>query len=414
MTNKVLRHGLLLVLIVLLTSLPIIVHAESKEIIATGSYIMADGESLKLAQEQALMDAKRHAVEQAGVYLESYTKTVNMQLQSDEIMMLAAGLIQVTATQVDKAFVKEGIQFTVKIKAIVAADQIEELRSQLRSKTMESPNAEETRLKKLAREYEALLADYDKQQQEIDLLKEQLKKTSNEQNQKEIIEKIGRSEQILEAAIWINNGDQLKLAGKSKEAMEAYSKALSFNPENAQAYNRRGGIFLENGQYDQAINDFTFAITWYPRMTEAYLNRSKANLLKGDKLKADADRAVAYRIDPVPDVQIVQPGSDVSPEEASFSGKWMGVWGNKERTECIVVFESIDSSGANVIFVDTKQQSEGNNVLQRIRTSIFQNEVVFLTTRSRMIKLKMTADGTLAGSLSAGNQVFYARFTKVK
>ena len=49
--------------------------AETKEIISEGTYNMGDGETPTVAESRALLQAKRTAVEEAGTYVESYSKT---------------------------------------------------------------------------------------------------------------------------------------------------------------------------------------------------------------------------------------------------------------------------------------------------------------------------------------------------
>jgi hypothetical protein len=52
--------------------------AETKEIISEGTYNMGDGETPSVAESRALLKAKQIAVEQAGTYVESYSKVKNI------------------------------------------------------------------------------------------------------------------------------------------------------------------------------------------------------------------------------------------------------------------------------------------------------------------------------------------------
>lgn len=71
---------LLAVITALLLLLPSFSLAETKEIVAEGTYNMGDGETPTVAESRALLQAKRTAVEEAGTYVESYSKTRNFQL----------------------------------------------------------------------------------------------------------------------------------------------------------------------------------------------------------------------------------------------------------------------------------------------------------------------------------------------
>jgi|SRR3989344_578491 len=78
---------------ILLLFLPSLGFAETKEIISEGTYNMGDGETPSVAESRALLQAKRTALEQAGTYVESYSKVKNFQLTEDEIKVITSGLI---------------------------------------------------------------------------------------------------------------------------------------------------------------------------------------------------------------------------------------------------------------------------------------------------------------------------------
>ncbi|MBI3585365.1 MAG: hypothetical protein HY096_15620 [Nitrospinae bacterium] len=83
------------VIIAIFLFFPSISLAETKEIISEGTYNMGDGETPSVAESRALLQAKRIALEQAGTYVESYTKVENLQLTKDEIQVLASGIMEV-------------------------------------------------------------------------------------------------------------------------------------------------------------------------------------------------------------------------------------------------------------------------------------------------------------------------------
>ncbi len=64
------------ILVVLLLFSQSSAFAETKEIISEGTYNMGDGETPTVAESRALLQAKRTAVEEAGTYVESYSKFV--------------------------------------------------------------------------------------------------------------------------------------------------------------------------------------------------------------------------------------------------------------------------------------------------------------------------------------------------
>ena len=53
---------------------------QTKEIVSEGTYNMGDGETPSVAESRALLKAKQIALEQAGTYVESYSKIKNITL----------------------------------------------------------------------------------------------------------------------------------------------------------------------------------------------------------------------------------------------------------------------------------------------------------------------------------------------
>lgn len=88
----------------------------------------ADG-TLIVAEERALLNAKRNAIEQAGTYIESYSKVENFKLTHDEIHVIAAGLMQVSIIDKKRIILENGFRIWVKIKAKVSTGKTEEFGS---------------------------------------------------------------------------------------------------------------------------------------------------------------------------------------------------------------------------------------------------------------------------------------------
>ena len=55
---------------------------------------------------------------------------------------------------------------------------------------------------------------------------------------------------------WVTLKDQ----GKLNEAIEAYTKALSIKPNNAEAHNNMGVTLKDQGKLDEAIKAYTKAL----------------------------------------------------------------------------------------------------------------------------------------------------------
>ena len=65
------------------------------------------------------------------------------------------------------------------------------------------------------------------------------------------------------------------------------------NEEQAIAAYNRGISYIEKGEFDKAIADYTEAIRLNPKNAKAYYNRGTSYAKKGEQDKADADFAKA-------------------------------------------------------------------------------------------------------------------------
>jgi len=95
------------------------VFAQSVEIIAEGTYQMGDNDTPSVAEDRALLKAKRNAVEQAGTYIASYTSVKNFQVTDDNLIALSAGAIKVSILDSKRTQIGNGMEIKVKIKAFV-------------------------------------------------------------------------------------------------------------------------------------------------------------------------------------------------------------------------------------------------------------------------------------------------------
>lgn len=144
---------------------PLVAHAETKILTAEATYIMGDGETPSFAEAMALQKAKQVALEQAGTYVESYTKIQNLDLTTEEIQTVAGGVLQVEVLDKKRSLVGDGLQHFVKIKAPVTTDKMQELATRIKGKNV-------------AEEHEKLHQDYARLSNELETWKQLVTKTS--------------------------------------------------------------------------------------------------------------------------------------------------------------------------------------------------------------------------------------------
>ncbi|MGE9841302.1 hypothetical protein ACQQ91_05030 [Selenomonas bovis] len=147
------------VLASLLLALPAWALAAPQVIRAEGTYAMGDNDSPKIARDAARQEALRAAVEKAGVYVESYSKTKNMQLTEDEVRTISGAVLKVINEDAVPELAGGTLQYTVHLTAEVDPDAID-LQAMLANKAeLEKLQAERDALKK---QNEELLAAYEK------------------------------------------------------------------------------------------------------------------------------------------------------------------------------------------------------------------------------------------------------------
>ncbi len=86
--------------------------------------------------------------------------------------------------------------------------------------------------------------------------------------------------------------------GDYKEALTDYSKYIEKNPGDAKAYNYRGLAYIEMKEYKKSIPDFTKAVQIDAKFVVAYNNRAEANYKLEEYGKAEQDFSKSIQIEP--------------------------------------------------------------------------------------------------------------------
>ena len=99
---------------------------------------------------------------------------------------------------------------------------------------------------------------------------------------------------------WVfQQGNFLLTLEQTDKAIEAYSHAITLNPNNAATYTNRGVAYTNKGEFDKAIVDYTKAIKLNPDFTQAYYNRGVAYYEEGeyDPAIKDLGKAIELKSD---------------------------------------------------------------------------------------------------------------------
>jgi len=106
--------------------------------------------------------------------------------------------------------------------------------------------------------------------------------------------------------------------GKLDEALKDYTDAITLAPDFAYHHDNRGNIYFENQQYQKAIADYSEAIKLDPKSANFHTDRAKAYRAVAQPDLASEDEAVAERLSS--DTSISQDATDPSNHSAISSG----------------------------------------------------------------------------------------------
>ena len=267
-----------------------VTFAKAELIEAKGSYVMdlKVDETFATGTARAREEAKRAAAEKAGVYVQSYSKTINLELEYDEIQTVAAQILKVQDEKISQQVLQDNLlEITVTIKAVVDGTDTETLKKLMTDKQNLTESTE--RYKKLQEEYDAL-------KKQMEDLKKQYA-NSNDSQKAQIKNSIAKNGEYFNALLELEQGNNFYFRKDYKNAISAYSRALQINPNFAEAYNNRGNAYVQLKNYQQAMQDlqnavrlnnvdarnynaaiteYTQAINLNPNLFSAYFNRSLA------------------------------------------------------------------------------------------------------------------------------------------
>jgi lipoprotein NlpI len=93
-------------------------------------------------------------------------------------------------------------------------------------------------------------------------------------------------------------GNAYQQKGDTDNAIADYSQAISNDPKLSEPYNNRGKIYADKRDYDNAIADFSLAISTGQKNVLAYFNRGIAYCNKRDYARAIDDLSIAISMNP--------------------------------------------------------------------------------------------------------------------
>lgn len=268
-----------------------VASANERLIEASGSYIMDSrlDETPASATARAREEAKRAAAEKAGVYLESYSKTINLELAVDEVKTVAARLLKIQEESNSVTVVENSLlKFTVNIKAVV---------DELNEADLKAMMSDKQALEDLARKNKELQEKYDELNRQMEQYRRDFD-TANDAQKLEIKKDVKRNSEKFSAVDELAKGNDFAFRKDYSQALVAYTNAINLDSKLAEAYNNRGIVNYELGKYSEALADYSQAINLKSNYADAYNNRGNVNAALNQFQNAEKDLKAALKINP--------------------------------------------------------------------------------------------------------------------
>lgn len=278
------------VVVALLIMLTGSISSASEQLIeASGSYVMDSrlDETPASATARAREEAKRAAVERAGIYLQTYSKSIDLQLDIDEVRTVAARLLKIQDESNKVDVVEDNLlKFTVTIKALV---------DDLDDKFLKNIMQDKQSLEELTAKNKELQEKYDALNSEMAKYKKDFDGASDEQRL-EIKKAVARNTERFSAVEEFAKGNDFAFRKDYTQALTAYDTALRLDPQLAEAYNNRGIVKYDLRQFSAAIEDYNIAIKLKQNYADALNNRGNAYAALGQFQIAANDLQASLRL----------------------------------------------------------------------------------------------------------------------
>jgi tetratricopeptide (TPR) repeat protein len=311
--------------LILLFLIPVSAIGEIQTITHTVKQPFGGSQSPDDARIAAVAKAKREALEMAGTYIESLTVVKNSQVDKDEILALAAGVLKAEVVSQKNYVSGDAFGIEVVVNLVVDTSILEErVKKLLQDRThLEQLNQSRAREKELLEKIAVLEGENRKSgksnQKKADLKKE-FQDASRGLTAEDWFDKAlallvdGKYTDFKEAIEYLTNCIRLKPdaanayynrgtayakgLGQYHRAIQDYNEAIRLKPDNAEAFNNRGVAYGNLGQYHRAIQDYNEAIRLKPDNAEAFNNRGTAYGNLGQYQRAIEDFDKAFRLKP--------------------------------------------------------------------------------------------------------------------
>jgi len=276
--------------LILLLLIPVSTFGEIQTITHTVKQPFGGSQSPDDARISAVAKAKREALEMAGIYIESLTVVKNSQVDKDEILSLAAGVLKAEVVSQENYHTKDAFGIDVVVRVVVDTSVLES-----RVKKLLQDRTHLDQLNQARKKEKELLNEVARLEEENQRL------MAGKESSKDLNKHFQEASQGLTAFEWFYKAYSLWDDGKITEpqkAIEYLNKGIRLIPDYAWAYSTRGIAYHSLGQHQRAIEDYNEAIRLNPDDAEAYYSRGTAHVVLIQDQLAIKDFDEAIRLQP--------------------------------------------------------------------------------------------------------------------
>ena len=313
-----------LVSFLILFFIPNLTSAETKTFIKEYTYQASEADSKQTSRILALEQVKRLLLEELGTYIVSKTVVKDFQLTSDQITVMAAGIVKTEIVNEEW----DGKKYWLRAK--ISADP-EKITDSIRT-LANDPQKAQALTEEITTETIKIMVEMSKLREEIETTKSISEKKQKIKKYEKLVSKFERLQKIetakteamlssVQAITTGNWGKVIDLYKKiieldpryfhaysmistayialqnPKEALNFASKAIKTFPKDGRSYNLQGQAFKIMGNYHAAINAHTKAIKFGNDEPRYYIDRGEIYTKLTQYKKAIDDFDVAINLD---------------------------------------------------------------------------------------------------------------------
>ena len=218
-----------------------------------------------------------------------------------------------------------------------------------------------------------------------------------------------------------NMGNALKDKGKLKEAIEAYNKALSIKPNYAEAYNNTGNALRDRGMLEEAIDAYNKALSIKPNYAEAHNNMG--NVLQDQGKLEEAIEAYNKATSINPDYAQAHYNLGVTLKEQGELEKAIDAYNKAlsikpDYAEAIINASSLRNQISDTALVneefERKLETHGLELIEMPKFQIQQAVRAFLLSDQKLVRKHLSGYNTCSPSsiskLKAKDRVFCSAY----